>query len=90
MGKKRRGKTVADDPNLAVKFDPDRNNGLRPEDVSVQNSKPFWWRCVNGGTVTWSATIAGFKKMGCPVCYQNGGWPGGGMSHNRDFDRLIY
>jgi len=86
MGKKsRKGTTIADDPYLAANFDPDRNGGLRPEDVSAQNAKPLWWRCVKGGTVRWSATIAAFKSMGgCPICRSNSGYPGGGMSHDID------
>ena len=85
MGKKQpKIQTVADDPYLVAKFDSDRNGGLRPEDVPLQNTKPFWWRCVKGGTVRWSATIAAFKRSGCPICMSNSGYPGGGMSHDID------
>jgi hypothetical protein len=56
-------------PELVGEWDIERNNGLRPDEVSPGNKHKVWWRCIKGHN--WQATIRSraYGKHGCPHCY---------------------
>lgn len=56
------------EPALAAEWDPEKNGGLTPRDVSAGSSKRVWWRCAKGHS--WRTTIASRSAPGhgCPYC----------------------
>ena len=57
-------------PELAAEWDPERNDGLSPSDVSASIYKSVWWQCRKGLDHQWAAPIADRAKRnrGCPSC----------------------
>ncbi len=54
-------------PALAAQWHPERNNGLRPEDVAAGSNRRVWWRCDNGHE--WLSFIkVRTRGCGCPIC----------------------
>ena len=54
-------------PTLAKEWNYEKNNGLRPEDVTVGSDKKVWWKCEKGHE--WEAAIASRNAgCGCPIC----------------------
>ena len=53
--------------NLAKEWNYERNNGLKPIDVTPNSNKKIWWKCKKGHE--WQAAIYSRNKgIGCPVC----------------------
>ena len=70
--KKKRGKTVADLPELVAQWHPEKNGDRQPKDVSWQNRKPVWWRCPKVTDFEWSATVTtNLRDGGCPACREH-------------------
>ncbi len=54
-------------PMLAKEWNYDKNENLKPEDVSFGSSKKVWWKCKYGHE--WITSISNRnKKRGCPIC----------------------
>ncbi len=54
-------------PMLAKEWNYEKNNGLTPEDVTLNSDKKVWWKCQKGHE--WQARITGRNRgSGCPVC----------------------
>ena len=55
-------------PQLAAQWDYEKNELLRPEQVSLFSNKAVWWRCSLGHQ--WQCKVASRSKSGtgCPVC----------------------
>jgi hypothetical protein len=55
-------------PELGAEWHETRNDGLRPDDVSVGSSRRVWWRCAAGHE--WQARIGNRARggTGCPFC----------------------
>ena len=54
-------------PDLAAQWHPEKNGGLKPNEVMAGSGKKVWWRCEKGHE--WQATIANRAKgTGCPYC----------------------
>ncbi|MBR2455205.1 MAG: hypothetical protein IKB36_04050 [Clostridia bacterium] len=54
-------------PTLAKEWHYEKNNGLRPIDVTPNSNKKVWWKCNRGHE--WQATIAHRNiGNGCPYC----------------------
>ena len=54
-------------PTLAKEWNYEKNNGLRPIDVTPNSNKKVWWKCNRGHE--WQATIANRNiGNGCPYC----------------------
>lgn len=54
-------------PELAEQWDHEKNEGIRPENVSMYSNRRVWWKCRLGHS--WRAPVssrADFK--GCPYC----------------------
>lgn len=57
--------TVA--PHIAAEWDYEKNEHLKPTDVSVGSGKVIWWKCVEGHS--WRAAVANRQVVkGCPYC----------------------
>ena len=57
-------------PTLCLEWDGEKNNNLRPTDVSKGSTKKVWWRCSEGHN--WQATIGSrVAGNGCPYCSNN-------------------
>lgn len=57
-------------PNLAIEWNYDKNNGLTPEDVLPNSNRKVWWKCSKGHE--WEASIDNRSKgRGCPFCSGN-------------------
>ena len=55
-------------PELAKEWDYDKNDNLKPEDVTANNGKKIWWICSKGHE--WQAKIYHRNNgSGCPVCH---------------------
>jgi very-short-patch-repair endonuclease len=61
-------KTIAEHQVLSNQWHPTLNEPVRCEDVSLGNSKKFWWRCDKGHE--WQAVVKNRSagKSGCPYC----------------------
>ena len=54
-------------PDLAKSWNPIKNDGLKPSDVTVGSPKKVWWKCEKGHE--WQASIASRSRgNGCPFC----------------------
>jgi glutaredoxin len=54
-------------PKLAAEWDYEKNNGLKPEDVSANTRTKAWWRCEKGHN--YKAIISNRNNgTGCPIC----------------------
>ena len=54
-------------PTLAIEWNYEKNNVLKPVDVVSNCNKKVWWKCKNGHE--WQARIADRNKgLGCPYC----------------------
>ena len=54
-------------PSLAEEWNYEKNNELRPEDVTSKSDKNVWWKCNKGHE--WQAIIYSRSYgSGCPVC----------------------
>ena len=55
-------------PKLTKEWFFDKNNGLKPEDVTIGSNKKVWWICDKGHE--WEAQIVDRAKnnYGCPYC----------------------
>ena len=57
-------------PQIAVEWDYDKNNGVRPEQFTAGADIKVWWICGRCGH-SWKAYIYSRKKHGCPCCAGN-------------------
>lgn len=57
-------------PEIAIEFDPDLNDGRRPDQVLSGSNSYAWWRCRHDRTHIWRARIAHRTRSssGCPRC----------------------
>ena len=55
-------------PKLAKEWHPERNEDLRPSDVSGGSGKKVWWRCENGHEWQARVTTRASVGYGCPYC----------------------
>ena len=54
-------------PTLAMEWNYEKNNGLKPEDVIPNSGQKVWWKCIKGHE--WQATIGSRNAgRGCPSC----------------------
>mgnify|MGYP003289568836 CR=1 FL=1 len=55
-------------PNIAHQWNYEKNNKLKPNDVTPNSSKKVWWKCDKGHE--WEATISSrtTNNAGCPYC----------------------
>jgi len=56
-------------PEIALELHPERNNGMRAEDVVAGSGKKLWWRCNKGHE--WEAQVVLRTKReikNCPIC----------------------
>lgn len=55
-------------PDLLQEWNPERNNPLSPDQLSIGSGKKVWWRCKLGHE--WKASVGGRvqRKSGCPYC----------------------
>lgn len=53
-------------PDLARMWDPTKNEGLSPQDVTAQSHKRVWWRCLLDPEHSWRSGPA--ATTGCPFC----------------------
>jgi len=52
-------------PKLAKEWDYEKNNGLKPENISYGASKKVWWKCKLNHS--WAAVINSRNRgKGCP------------------------
>jgi hypothetical protein len=60
---------AAERPDLASEWHPDRNDGLRPDALTIGSGKPAWWRCRTCGH-EWVAPVVRRARAGtgCPAC----------------------
>ena len=55
-------------PVLASEWHPDKNNGLKPDEVTPNSHKKAWWQCPTCSHV-WEAEIKSRNQgRGCPQC----------------------
>ncbi len=55
-------------PDIAARWDQERNEPVRPRDVLPGSRRHMWWKCERGHR--WSATVDSLsnKGSGCPYC----------------------
>lgn len=54
-------------PQLALEWDIAKNGNLKPTQVTANNDRKIWWKCVKGHE--WQSTIASRNSgIGCPIC----------------------
>lgn len=55
-------------PELAKEWNPDKNGGIHPWDVTAYSSRKIWWRCEKGHE--WQTAVCHRAKnhSGCPYC----------------------
>ena len=53
-------------PSVANEWNYDRNDTLRPEDVTANSHKKVWWKCSQGHE--WETAIYNRNNRGCPIC----------------------
>lgn len=54
-------------PELAEQWDYDKNEGIRPENVSMYSNRRVWWKCPLGHS--WRAPVSSRADLkGCPYC----------------------
>ncbi|OQB11618.1 MAG: hypothetical protein BWY15_02433 [Firmicutes bacterium ADurb.Bin193] len=62
-------------PHLAAEWDYEKNDGLRPEQVTAGSNKKVWWRCKLEHS--WHAVINSRSSgRGCPYCKNRKVMPG--------------
>ena len=55
------------DPELATKWNYDRNTDLLPTQITARSGKKVWWRCEAGHE--WEAVVSyQAKRRKCPIC----------------------
>lgn len=54
-------------PDIAAEWDAEKNNGLRPSDVTKGSAKKVWWICNKGHSYDMSV-ICRVKGQNCPYC----------------------
>ena len=59
-------------PILAKEWNYERNDNLKPTDVTANSDKVVWWRCSKDGQ-EWEARISSRNKgeTGCLKCFKN-------------------
>ena len=56
-------------PVLATEWHYEKNNDLRPTDVTANSGQKVWWKCKKGHE--WQAVIQNRTNgRGCPYCYK--------------------
>ncbi len=57
-------------PDIARRWHPEKNGGLRPDQVTFGSAKKVWWRCEKGSDHEWKAAPSSriVKVGGCPFC----------------------
>ena len=55
-------------PHIAAEWDNEKNNGLRPSDVTIGSAKKVWWHCEKSHL--WKASVRDRLKRHstCPYC----------------------
>ena len=63
-------------PSLAGEWDVQRNNGVKPDEVTYGSDKNVWWMCSLGHS--WRATVSARagRATGCPYCSNRKVLPG--------------
>lgn len=55
-------------PHLVHEWHPEKNVGVRPEGLTPNSNKKFWWKCNKNHE--WLATLTSRSSgTGCPYCY---------------------
>ena len=60
---------VTTHPEVAAKWDHEKNGALRPEQFSIGTDIKIWWKCECGHS--WLAYLYIRKFCGCPACARN-------------------
>lgn len=55
-------------PQIASEWHPEKNGGLKPENVSVGCNSKAWWRCALGHEWTANINDRTSKNTACPYC----------------------
>lgn len=55
-------------PDIAQRFDIDKNCGVRPEDVFYGSTRIMWWKCELGHSFKRSVNSYTYHKGECPIC----------------------
>ena len=60
---------VVTDPDIAVLWNYDKNQGLKPDQIFAGSNKKVWWKCPDCG-YEWEAIVTNMTKKheGCPAC----------------------
>ncbi len=54
-------------PQLSLKWDVEKNEGLVPDMIMAHSHRRVWWQCPKGHS--WQASVASrVLGCGCPVC----------------------
>ena len=55
-------------PALAAEWDPEKNAGLTPDQVTVASNRKVWWRCPLGHSYVSIIGSRSLRGYGCPYC----------------------
>ena len=57
-------------PTIAKQWHPTKNGNVKPEEISANSNKSFWWKCPEGDDHEWENYIVQRtkKNVGCPFC----------------------
>ena len=67
MDNKKEQKYVSDNALLVAEWDYEKNDELKPSDVTANSGQKVWWKCSKGHE--WKAQIRSRNKgSGCPYC----------------------
>ena len=55
-------------PDVAKKWDIEKNNGLKPEQVNAYSNKKYWWICSLGHSYQATPMNEVFDTKTCPIC----------------------
>ena len=60
-------------PKIAGEWDYEKNNPLKPDEVTPKSNKKVWWRCRRDNRHSWRAYVISrtYKNAGCPYCSGN-------------------
>lgn len=63
-------------PEVAKKWDTDKNNGLLPDQVNAYSNKKFWWKCPLGHSYQATPANEVIHTKTCPICSNHRILPG--------------
>ena len=55
-------------PEVAKKWDIEKNQGLRPDQVNSFSNKKYWWKCSLGHSYLATPINEVFNTKSCPIC----------------------